>query len=178
MLEPIVAGAVSRNEHRPSLHAPPTEEAIVGRYAASRAADRAGAEPWEAMMKIEHAAYHVEHPAQVADWYVRHLSMSLRRSQSVPPYNHYLADSSGSVLLEIYNPSTRPVPDYRGMSLHVAFAVARPDDIVSARERLIEAGASAESDTIATTEGGDRLTMLRDPWGLAIQLVDRATPIL
>jgi hypothetical protein len=31
---------------------------------------------------------------------------------------------------------------------------------------------------VATTPAGDQLAMLRDPWGVAIQLVKRAQPLM
>jgi hypothetical protein len=33
-------------------------------------------------------------------------------------------------------------------------------------------------DEVTTTPAGDKLAMLRDPWGLAIQFVRRAEPML
>ena len=54
--------------------------------------------------------------------------------------------------------------------LHVAF---RCDDVAATRERLLAAGASPAGD-IADLPGGARIVMLRDPWGLAIQLTDRS----
>jgi glyoxylase I family protein len=58
--------------------------------------------------------------------------------------------------------------------LHVAFMV---DDVAAVRQKLIAAGATPV-DEITTTPAGDQLTMLRDPWGLAIQFVHRADPML
>ena len=58
--------------------------------------------------------------------------------------------------------------------LHFAFAV---DDPAAVRERLLAAGASAEGE-LTTTAAGDQLAMLRDPWGLAIQLAKRKQPMV
>lgn len=44
-------------------------------------------------------------------------------------------------------------------------------------ERLVNAGAALVGPP-QTTSGGDRLAMLRDPWGLAMQLCRRATPMV
>jgi predicted enzyme related to lactoylglutathione lyase len=59
------------------------------------------------------------------------------------------------------------------LRLHVAFATSDPD---GARRALVAAGASFVDET--TREDGTRLLMLRDPWGLAIQLCKRAEPLL
>jgi glyoxylase I family protein len=58
--------------------------------------------------------------------------------------------------------------------LHVAFQV---DDVSTARERLLKAGATAEGE-MTSNDAGDQFAMVRDPWGFAIQLVRRAQPVL
>ena len=45
------------------------------------------------------------------------------------------------------------------------------------RARLLAAGASAEGEALVTPTG-DHVAMLRDPWGLAIQFVHRAQPMI
>jgi predicted enzyme related to lactoylglutathione lyase len=56
---------------------------------------------------------------------------------------------------------------------HVAFAA---EDLDAVRAALVAAGATLVDDQ--TLADGSRLLMLRDPWGLALQLVKRATPLL
>jgi glyoxylase I family protein len=127
-------------------------------------------------MKLEHVALQVADPAAVADWYVRHLGMRVVRTGDAPGHARFLADSAGASVLEIYA-GPEPVPDYAAMDplrLHVAFA---PDDVEAERERLLAAGARAVGE-IVVTPSGDRFAMLRDPWGLALQLACRATPLL
>jgi uncharacterized glyoxalase superfamily protein PhnB len=58
--------------------------------------------------------------------------------------------------------------------LHVAFAVA---DLQATRARLIAAGAAAVGE-VTVTAAGDAFAMLRDPWGLALQLACRARPLV
>ena len=128
-------------------------------------------------MKIEHTAYQVQDPAATARWYVQHLGMSLKRAQTERPFTHFVADDDDAVLLEFYNNPKVAVPDYRGMDplvLHIAFCT---DDVHGARRRLLEAGASAEGD-VQVTPAGDTLAMLRDPWGLPIQLAHRSKPMI
>ncbi len=79
-------------------------------------------------------------------------------------------------MLEVYRQAA-PVPDYATqdpMVLHVAFVTA---EIRAARDRLLAAGATIARD-IQTTPDGDEMAFLRDPWGIVIQLVRRARPLL
>ncbi len=128
-------------------------------------------------MKIEHVALFVQEPVSVARWYEEHLGLKVvRSSEQRPALTRFLADSDGTTVLEIYG-GTLPVPDYAAMDpllLHVAFAT---DDLPRTRERLLAAGATAEGD-ITITPTGDQLAMLRDPWGLALQLAHRTTPLV
>lgn len=128
-------------------------------------------------MQIEHFAYMVADPISVAAWYVRHLGWQVRRSEDKSPYTHFLADSSGQIMVEIYNNPAAMVPDYWAMKpliLHIGLACGA--DLNEVRERLLTAGATAAGDTIVTPLG-DRLAMLRDPWGLSIQLCNRKNQI-
>lgn len=124
-------------------------------------------------MKIEHFALQVLDPAAMAAWYVEHLGFTIKRQMNEPPRAHFLADSSGRVMIEIYRNPAATVPDYRGQSpliVHLAFC---SDDVEADRRRLLAAGATAVGD-IDRLENGDVLAMLRDPWGVPVQLARRA----
>ena len=127
-------------------------------------------------MKLEHVALNVEAPRAVAAWYERHLGLTVVRRAETPPHTHFLADDGGSVLLEIYNNPPDCVPAYAAMDpllLHLAFVSADPhaDGL-----RLAAAGATLVSEQ--RLADGTHLVMLRDPWGLALQLCRRAAPML
>ena len=127
-------------------------------------------------LNVEHVALNVADAAAIAAWYVKNLGMRIVRQSNVAPFIHFVADAGGRTVIEFYSNADDPIPDYRSMHplrLHVAFAAADPD---AAREALIVAGASLVDDT--KREDGTRLIMLRDPWGLALQLCKRATPLL
>jgi hypothetical protein len=127
----------------------------------------------ERTVKIEHIAFQVEDPVSVSQWYIENLGMTLKRAYPQRPFGQFLADDGDAVMLEFYNNPKASVPDYRQIDpvvLHVAFYT---DDVSSSRFRLLSAGATAEGDIVAT-DSGDHLAMLRDPWGLAVQLVHRA----
>jgi glyoxylase I family protein len=128
-------------------------------------------------MHIEHFALNVPDPRAMASWYCTHCGMSVARAVNAPPHTHFLADHVGRVLVEIYcNPPDR-VPEYAArhpLDFHFAFHV---DDVRAERDRLLAAGATAAGE-IDATPVGDQLAMLRDPWGIPIQLVNRGTPML
>ena len=127
-------------------------------------------------MKIEHVAFCVENPAAMAKWYVEHLGMRVARAAGAPTHTHFLIDSAGTTALEIYNNPSVSVPDYRSVDplvFHLAFAA---DDVIAERRRLARAGATM-IDEITLTDAGDEMAMLRDPWGVPVQLVKRAHPL-
>jgi glyoxylase I family protein len=122
-------------------------------------------------MKIEHVALLVEDPIAMARWYEEHLGLRTVRSFGPPGDVRFLADGEGESVLEVYRGGP-PLPDYRAMDpllLHVAFATA---DVPGTRARLIAAGATPVGE-VTVLESGDEMVMLRDPWGLAIQLANR-----
>ena len=127
-------------------------------------------------LNLEHVALNVADAAAIAAWYVTNLGMRIVRQSNVAPFIHFVADAAGRTVIEFYSNADDPIPDYRSMHplrLHVAFAASDPD---TAREALIAAGASFVDEM--KREDGTRLIMLRDPWGLALQLCKRAEPLL
>jgi catechol 2,3-dioxygenase-like lactoylglutathione lyase family enzyme len=128
-------------------------------------------------MQIEHVAVNLPDPQAAAAWYVEHLGMKVLRAQDEPPYMTFIADSDGKGVLEIYRNEEATIPDYPNQSplvVHIAFLA--DTDLEAIRERLSAAGATVAED-IRPTPAGDHLLMMRDPWGLAIQFVRRATPL-
>jgi glyoxylase I family protein len=128
-------------------------------------------------VRLEHVALNVADPIKMAKWYADNLGMKVMR-EGPPPINmRFIADSGGNMMFELYHNPPESVPNYAAMDpllLHVAFMV---DDVDAVRQKLIAAGASSAGE-VTTTEAGDELAMLRDPWGLAIQVLHRANPML
>jgi glyoxylase I family protein len=127
-------------------------------------------------MKLEHVALRVADPVGMARWYEEHLGMRVVRSHDTPIPARFVADAEGASVLEIYA-GTLPTPDYAAMDpglLHVAFA---SQDVANDRARLIAAGATPVGEA-TLTPSGDEFAMLRDPWGLALQLARRAKPLV
>ena len=128
-------------------------------------------------MRVEHFALQVPDPVRMAEWYVEHLGCTIARSGGEPAHARFLLDESGSVLLEIYRNPQVEVPNYHDMDplrLHLAFL---SDDLKADRDRLVKDGAKIAED-IFKSPAGDQFVMLRDPWGIALQLVRRAQPML
>ena len=128
-------------------------------------------------MKIEHVAFNVKDPAGMAKWYGENLGMRIVREGPPPVSGRFLADSVSSTVLEVYHNPPEAVPDYASMDpllFHIAFCA---DDVEATRDKLIAAGATPVGE-VSRTESGDVIAMLRDPWGLAIQFVQRVKPMV
>lgn len=125
-------------------------------------------------MKFEHFALNVPQPREQARWYVEHLGFTIARSRDDAPFTHFLADETGRVIVELYHNPKAAVPDYAALHplcFHLA-VVAR--DARAERTRLEQVGA-----TLFVEEplpDGSLLIMLRDPWGVPLQLCQRAQP--
>ena len=127
-------------------------------------------------MKIEHFALNVEDPIAMAAWYSKNMGLTIVKEGKAAPFMHFLADDSGRVMIEIYKNPPTEVHDYRKMNpliVHLAFVSVAPDQD---RDRLLQQGATVETEQ--KFEDGTYLIMMRDPWGLAIQLCKRGVPML
>ena len=128
-------------------------------------------------IRFEHVAINVEDPVTMAKWYCRNLGMKVIRKGPAPVNAHFISDAGENMMLEIYCNPPDAVPDYASMDpllLHIAFMT---NDVKNIRDKLIAAGATPVGD-ISITSSGDEIAILRDPWGLAIQFVKRAEPML
>ena len=126
-------------------------------------------------MRLEHCALQVPDPVTMADWYVKHLGCTVARSGGRPNNARFL--QAGPVLIELYQSTNAPTPDYHALhpsQLHLAFVSEHP---AADRDRLVAAGTKVFEDVFHNA-AGDELVMLRDPWGVGLQLVKRAVPML
>jgi glyoxylase I family protein len=125
-------------------------------------------------MKFEHFALNVTDARAVSRWYVDHLGFRVARSRDDAPYTHFLADETGRVIVEFYSNPAAAVPNYGAthpLCFHVALVAS---DARAERQRLEKAGATFfVEETIAD---GSLLIMLRDPWGVPLQLCQRTKP--
>ena len=125
-------------------------------------------------MKFEHFALNVPAPHEMALWYAEHLDFRILKQNSTGSLAHFLGDDSGRVCVELYRNLSAPIPDYAEQPpLVFHFAVATTD-AKALRARLVAAGATLLTEE--TLPDSSVLGMLRDPWGVALQLCQRATP--
>ena len=122
-------------------------------------------------MILEHFALNVSEPHKMKDWYVKHLDLTIVSEMSEAPFMIFLADESGRVIFELYNNPAGEFLDFREMhhlTMHCAFEVK---NAAAEQTRLQSAGCSFVEEV--SKEDGSHLVMLRDPWGLALQLCQR-----
>ena len=127
-------------------------------------------------MKFEHFAINVKEPVEMAKWYVDNLGLKIVKQMTESPFMTFLADDSGTIMLEIYNNAKGAILDFENqhpLVVHLAFVSENPTED---NNRLVQNGATAISDDVL--EDGSHLVMLRDPWGFSIQFCKRAVPML
>lgn len=125
-------------------------------------------------MKFEHFGINVPDARAMAQWYVEHLGFNVVRRMDTAPHTHFLADETGRVAVEIYSNPSAPIPDYAAQNPLVYHLAVWSSQAQADRARLEKAGATLVSDD--TLPDGSNLVMLRDPWGMALQLCQRAKP--
>lgn len=122
---------------------------------------------------FEHFGLNVADKQQTVDWYVENLGLKVVRD--VPGKMAFLADANGVVMLEVYRNSGAPQLAFSqtdALAFHMAFEV---DDAAESAERLVQAGATIVDPF--KRAGDDAMVMLRDPFGVALQLVQRGNPM-
>ena len=125
-------------------------------------------------MKFEHLALNVPDARAMSRWYVEHLGLRVLRALEAAPFTHFLGDDTGRVFIELYSNPKAPYPDYAAahpLVLHVAFFAP---DASAAQATLVAAGATPFQEE--ALPDGSKLIFVRDPWGLPIQLCQRAKP--
>jgi catechol 2,3-dioxygenase-like lactoylglutathione lyase family enzyme len=127
-------------------------------------------------MKVEHVALDVADPVAFCDWWVKNLGFRVTLSNPGPGFCHFIVDETGKFAFEVYRAAdSESAPDYSKQSpltLHLAFL---SDDVDADAARLIAAGATQVE---VVHKPGFDMAMLRDPFGVPIQLVKRGTPVL
>ncbi|RRQ49656.1 VOC family protein [Maribacter algicola] len=123
-------------------------------------------------MVFEHFALNVTDIGQVVDWYCQNLGLTIVSEQKVAPFMTFLADSTGRVVLELYSRDDSAKRNFEAehpLTFHVAFVSA---DAQKDKERLVAKGATFFEEV--HKPDGSHLVMLRDPWGMPLQLCQRA----
>jgi len=127
-------------------------------------------------MVFEHFALNVEHPIETANWYVENCEMKIVKGSDKPPFAHFMADKTGRLAVEIYKNDTAEIIDLKTkhpLEFHFAFMVKNAE---VSKNKLLIAGASIEEELYL--EDGSHLVMLRDPFGIPLQLCQRGVPMM
>ncbi|PZX61321.1 putative glyoxalase superfamily protein PhnB [Algoriphagus ratkowskyi] len=127
-------------------------------------------------MKFEHFALNVNDASAASLWYEENLGLKVVKKMTESPFMTFLADDSGTVMLEIYTNPKGETLDFDALhplAVHLALV---SEDPTADRDRLVEAGARVITDDVLPD--GSQLVMLKDPWGVALQLCRRATPMI
>lgn len=127
-------------------------------------------------MEFEHFGLNVPDAKAMAGWYVKHCNMRIVRALPKANQTHFLADEKGRVMMEIYTNAASVIPDHsteHPLRFHFAFAVSEPAVL---KKKLVAAGASVVEEL--KLDDGSHLIMMRDPWGVPLQLCKRANPMV
>jgi len=125
-------------------------------------------------VSFEHVAINVSDPVAMADWYCENLGMKIKLESGTA---RFISDADGNMMFELYNNTSAAIPDYSSQDmlvLHFAFNV---DNVKETCDKLVEAGAKWDKE-LTVTDSGDEIATVRDPWGIAIQFVKRAKPMI
>ena len=124
-------------------------------------------------MKIEHIGLSVKDPISMANWYVANLGFVIRRTNGTDQKGlAFISDPSQETMLELFNNNVTPPLDPAAMSPLIVHIAVKSSDPEADLQRLVKAGCVyVEGDPKATTS--DVLVLLRDPWGMVIQLAKR-----
>jgi hypothetical protein len=128
------------------------------------------------MIQFEHYALNLNKPHEIAAWYVQNLGCRIVTKMETAPFTVFLADQNDRVFWEIYRNPQAPfsgVCNCDPLEYHLAFAV---DDPGAWKAKILDAGGSYV--TTVETDGGSVLIMMRDPWGIALQICKRLPPML
>jgi catechol-2,3-dioxygenase len=123
-------------------------------------------------MVFEHFALNVYNIEEIVKWYTKNLGLSIVSEQKESPFMTFLADSSGRVIMELYYRPDEHITNFKTqhpLTFHVAFV---SENAEQDKARLLEQGALFVEEV--KKEDGSLLAMLRDPWGLPLQLCQRA----
>jgi len=123
---------------------------------------------------IEHIALEIENPASMVKWWTENLGFKVTLSR--PGGSTFIEDESGRVAFELYAPSEgRKAPDYRSMSILQLHFGLFSDDVDADVKRLVAAGATeVAKDEVPGLKG----VTLRDPNGIAFQVMQREKPVV
>ena len=123
---------------------------------------------------IEHIALEIEDPASMVKWWTENLGFKVTLSR--PAGSTFIEDEAGRIAFELYRPSEgRTAPDYKNMPILQLHFGLFSDDVDGDVKRLVAAGATeVAKDEVPGLKG----VTLRDPNGIAFQVMQREKPVV
>ena len=122
---------------------------------------------------VEHIGICVDAPISMGNWYRDHLGFRILHSAGDDTEGvSFIVDSVGKTVLELGKLAEGPPLDPRSLSplqLHVAI---KCEDPAAEAERLVAVGAELIGESPRNAYPGEK-TLVRDPWGFVIQLLNR-----
>lgn len=123
-------------------------------------------------MIFEHFAVNVTDVSKTVQWYTKNLGLIVVSEQKEAPFMNFLADTTGRVVIEFYHRPDALITDFNNahpLTFHVAFV---SENAQADRERLVQQGAVYVEEV--KKQDGTHIIMLRDPFGMPLQLCQRA----
>jgi len=128
-------------------------------------------------VRAEHIGICVPAPISMGNWYRDHLGFEILRSGGDDAEGVcFIMDSAGKTVLELGKLAKGPPLDPRSflpLQLHIAIDC---DDPTAEAQRLMAAGAELIGESPRNAYPGEKI-LIRDPWGFAIQLLNRQTKL-
>lgn len=128
-------------------------------------------------MKFEHFAINVPEPKEMAEWYEEYIGLNIAFQLPHSPYTTFMSDDSGRLVMEVYNNPNGPMLEFDNnhhpLTFHMAF---ESEDAEVDKNRLIKAGAKFFDEMVPDEES--HLVMMKDPWGVPVQICQRKEKIV
>jgi glyoxylase I family protein len=126
-------------------------------------------------MKIEHIGLLVSDAHGMARWYEEHLGFVNRRTgtDSVGGVD-FISDPDQEAMLELFSNSELRMTDWTTLpptQVHIALCSEDPE----ADSLRLQAAGATFIERAVRKGPGDELLLLRDPWGVVLQLAKRGT---
>ena len=123
---------------------------------------------------MEHIALEIEDPTSMVKWWTENLGFKVTLAR--PSGSTFIEDEAGRVAFELYRPSEgRKAPDYHAMDILQLHFGLFSDDVDADVKRLVAAGATmVAKDEVPGLKG----VTLRDPNGIAFQVMQREKPVV
>jgi hypothetical protein len=124
-------------------------------------------------MKIEHIGILVTAPISIGNWYNEHLGLKIIRQLGTDDDGvTFLQDKETEIVIEFAKLKEIAVVDFNNfdpLQLHIAIEC---DDPLNLSSKLEKVGATFIGESARADAKNERI-LVKDPWGITIQLINR-----